>query len=59
MPQQQTENVNFADQCRGFAAMIRSGALDPADHEMVAKKFTDAADLIDELTKRAFREVMP
>lgn len=59
MLEQQTENVTFADQCRGFAAMIRSGAMKPEDREMVAKKFTEAADLIDELTKRAFREVMP
>ena len=56
--QQQTENVMFSDQCRGFAAMIRSGAMKPEDNDMVAKKFAEAADLIDELTKRAFREVM-
>lgn len=54
VPQQQTEHVTFADACRGFAAMIRSGALKPEDHEMVAKKFTDAATLIEELTKRAY-----
>lgn len=58
MPQQHTENVSFADQCRGFAAMIRSGAMKPEDYEMVAKQFAEAADLIDALTKRAFREVM-
>jgi hypothetical protein len=57
--QQQTENVTFADQCRGFAAMIRSGAMTPEDGEMVAKKFSEAADLIDALTKKAFREAMP
>lgn len=50
MPEQ-AGNVTFADGCRGFAAMIRSGAMKPEDHEMVAKRLCDAADLIDKLTK--------
>ncbi len=49
-----SENITFADGCRGFASMIRSGALKPEDYEMVAKKFDAAADLIDALTKRAW-----
>lgn len=56
MPEQKTENTTFADGCRGFAAMIRSGAMTEQDHEMIARKFVEAADLIDKLTVRAFPE---
>lgn len=48
----QANPTSFADSLRGFAAMIRSGAMTADDHEMVAKKFVAAADLIDEMTKR-------
>lgn len=52
-------NTTFSDQCRGFAAMIRSGAMTPEDQEMVAAKFSEAADLIDSLTRLAFPEAYP
>lgn len=51
---QQAEPVSFADGCRGFAAMIRSGAMTDDDREMVARRFEQAAELIDELVKRAW-----
>lgn len=47
MPEQ-ANPTSFADQCRGFASMIRSGAMGPDDHEMVAKKFEAAADALDQ-----------
>jgi len=52
------ENITFADGCRGFAAMIRAGALRPEDYEMAAARFDVAADLIDALTKKVWREII-
>lgn len=54
MPVEKAGNTTFADGCRGFAAMVRSGAMKDEDREMVAKRFDDAADLIDKLTVRVW-----
>lgn len=39
--------ATFGESCRSCAAMIRSGAMDPDDHGMVAKTLDAAGDEID------------